>query len=280
MNNLQYKVFDWLRFPLIVGVVFIHCYGKPFNYDAIDFSNLSGIDFYNLLRVCISQVLTHICVPTFYFISGYLFFRGLEVWDYDKYVNKLKRRVRTLLVPFILWNTLFVLVSLHGVFRQEGWNGVLSFLSDNNYWHLYWDSNKWNLDRVNWLGGADISTSPCHFALWFLRDLMVVSVCSPLLYFIFKKIKTWSLVLLIICYISGIFIHVPGFSIMAFLYFGIGSYMKIFGYDPTMALYKFRYPIYVIAIGLLLVVTLLNGHNTKIGNLGADENFRGSLSQA
>lgn len=77
-SQLTYKVFDWLRFPLIVGVVFIHSFGTPFNYEALDINNLYGIDYYNLFRVSISKVLTHVCVPTFYFISGYLFFKGLE----------------------------------------------------------------------------------------------------------------------------------------------------------------------------------------------------------
>lgn len=93
MNALKetqqiYKVFDWLRFPLIVGVVFIHSFGTPFDYDALDFLNLSGIDRYNLFRVSISKVLTHVCVPTFYFISGFLFFKGLETWDVEKYKQK------------------------------------------------------------------------------------------------------------------------------------------------------------------------------------------------
>lgn len=44
-SDLQFRVFDWLRFPLIVGVVFIHCFGKPFEYEAWLYfnTNLYGI---------------------------------------------------------------------------------------------------------------------------------------------------------------------------------------------------------------------------------------------
>ena len=87
-TDLQYKVFDWLRFPLIVGVVLIHCFGKSFDYEALDFYHLSSMDCYNLFRVSISKVLTHICVPTFYFISSYLFFKGLETWNRDRWIQK------------------------------------------------------------------------------------------------------------------------------------------------------------------------------------------------
>lgn len=265
--ELQFKVFDWLRFPLIVGVVFIHAFGNAFDYDAIDFSNLSGMDFYNLFRVCISKVLMHICVPTFYFISGYLFFKGLEVWDGKKYLFKLKRRICSLLIPFLIWNTISILMALQGEYRQEGWIGIQNFISDNNYWHLYWDSNKWNLDRVNWLGGADFNTSPYLYQLWFLRDLMVVSICSPFLYYLFKKTNIIGLLLLSFCYISGIFMRIPGFSTMAFLFFGLGGYLKMNNIDPTKCTYRLRYIFYMLAVILLIVLTFLNGHDTKVGNL-------------
>lgn len=153
-TDLQFNVFDWLRFPLITGVVFIHCFGKPFDYGAIDFAHLSGMDFYNLFRVSISQVLTHVCVPAFYLISGYLFFIGLEEWTWNAYLNKLKKRSKSLLVPFLIWNTLCVLLAVFSMFRHEGLAGVQSFISDNGYWHLYWDCQQWNMDRTNLLGGG------------------------------------------------------------------------------------------------------------------------------
>jgi peptidoglycan/LPS O-acetylase OafA/YrhL len=153
-SELQYKVFDWLRFPLIVGVVFIHSFGQPFDFPAVDFGQLSGTDCYNLFRVSISKVLTHVCVPTFYLISGYLFFVGLEKWDNNIYIRKLKKRCKSLLAPFLIWNTIALVLPLLGAFRHDGWIGVQGFLQEHGYWHLYWDSNQWNLDRTNLLGGV------------------------------------------------------------------------------------------------------------------------------
>lgn len=150
-SNLQYKVFDWLRFPLIVGVVFIHCFGKPFDYGAINFMDLTSMDCYNLFRVSISHVASHVCVPLFFIISGYLFFKNM--WSGSVYLTKIKRRARTLLVPFLIWNTIAVLLSVFTSFRQGGLVGIQEFFSDNGYWHLYWDSHVWNVDRTNWLGG-------------------------------------------------------------------------------------------------------------------------------
>lgn len=169
-TDLQYKVFDWLRFPLIVGVVLIHCFGKPFDYEALDFNHLSNMDCYNLFRVSISKVLTHICVPTFYFISSYLFFKGLETWNRDRWIQKIRRRVKTLFIPFLIWNTIAILFALQSILRHEGWEGFQTFMANNDYLHLYWDCHEWNLDRTNWLGCVNSASSPYLIPLWFLRD--------------------------------------------------------------------------------------------------------------
>lgn len=265
--DIQYKVFEWLRFPLIVGVVFIHSFGKSFDYDALDLFHLSGMDCYNLLRVGISQVLTHICVPTFYFISGYLFFNGLEFWNNTIWIEKVKRRVKTLFVPFLIWNTISIIFSLQGLLRHEGWIGVHSFFIDNGYWHLYWDCNEWNLDRTDWLGGVNSASSPYLIPLWFLRDLMVVVLCSPFIFYFLKKLKVWMILLLFVSYVSGVFVKIPGFSTMAFFFFSLGAYMKTYNISPTELTYRYRYSIAVIAVFLCLFCTLKNGHNTKMGDL-------------
>lgn len=260
------KVFDWLRFPLIVGVVFIHCFGKPFDYEALDFTQLSGMDCYNLFRVSISRVLTHVCVPTFYLISGYLFFVGLEKWNNNVYLRKLKKRCKSLLVPYLIWNSITLMLPITNAFIHGGMEGVIHFLESHNYWHLYWDCKKWNLDRTNWLGGVNLSSSPYLVPLWFLRNLMVVVLCSPALYYIFKKLKGWGVLLLSVCYISGVFICIPGFSANAFLFFGAGAFFKMNNIDMTILTYKYRYILYTMAFILWGVCTYFNGHNTPEGN--------------
>ena len=219
-----------------------------------------------MFRVSISQVLTHVCVPTFYLISGYLFFIGLEKWNWKTYLNKIKKRSKTLLVPFLIWNTICLLLTVVGIFRHEGWIGVQSFFVDNDYGHLYWDCQAWNLDRTNLVGGANPSTGPYLVPLWFLRDLMVVCVCSPLLFFLFKYTKILGVALLTLCYTTGVFITIPGFTIMAFMFFGMGAFFRMNSIDSTKFTYNYRRSIYVVTAILWIVCTVLNGHNTKQGD--------------
>lgn len=266
-TDLQFKVFDWLRFPLIVGVVFIHCFGKSFDFDAIDFAHLSAMDCYNLFRVAVSRVMTHVCVPVFYLISGYLFFLRLEKWDNKVYLNKLKNRCKSLLIPFLIWNCFAIALSVIGTYRHDGLLGIHNFFVEKGYWHLYWDCNVWNLDRLNWIGGGASASGPYLAPLWFLRDLMVVCVFSPFFYFFFRKLKIYGVFILIACYISGVFINKPGFSAMAFLFFGAGAFFKMNYIDVSYLSYRYRYLIYSVASILGVACTMLNGHNTSVGNI-------------
>ncbi len=71
---LQSRTIDLLRFPMAVMVVFIHMNPVVVKWADADFSLISGNGLYNLLGILISNILTHMAVPTFFLISGFLFF--------------------------------------------------------------------------------------------------------------------------------------------------------------------------------------------------------------
>ena len=95
------EVISQLRLPLIVLVTFAHSYGgvAP-GYSLIG----SGWDSYEVLKLVVSQTLVKVVVPVFFMISGYLFFRNYTPADFLK---KLRTRLRSLLVPYLLWNAIF-----------------------------------------------------------------------------------------------------------------------------------------------------------------------------
>ena len=265
-DELKYKVFDWLRFPLIVFVVYIHSFGKPIDFYAIDFSNLTSIDCYNLFRISISHVLTHIAVPMFFFISGFLFFNKLQEWNRTVYFGKLRKRIKTLLVPFIIWNTIKILLKVQSMIRHDGLDSLWNFLEGNNYFALYWNCETWNLERTDWFGFLTPSSSPYLVPLWYLRDLMITMVLSPILYYLFKYARIGGLALLFFSYISLVGIKVPGFSTTALFFFGSGAYFNLNKIDPTQFTLKYKNYIYGLAIILWLIVARFDGHNTPIGN--------------
>ena len=111
-EQLQSKVISFLRFPLIVGVVLIHTqigtingimgdYNKPLMFDG-------NFPLYESIFYLCSQILARVAVPLFFMFSGFCFFNNHNDFTIETYVKKLKKRGRTLLVPYILWNILFV----------------------------------------------------------------------------------------------------------------------------------------------------------------------------
>jgi len=80
---------------LSVLVFWIHCSSFA-NYD----NNIACVQFGSFL---FASTINRIAVPLFFIISGALFYR-----DYTdaKYKDKLLRRVKSLAIPFIIWNIL------------------------------------------------------------------------------------------------------------------------------------------------------------------------------
>ncbi len=260
-----FEVIDWLRFPLVLLVVYIHSVGDEIKYDSIDFSHLSSFDLYNLLKVGISNVLAHIAVPIFFFISGFLFFRNIKEWDYSIYILKLKKRIKSLFLPFILWNSIAIFLILQGLIRTHGLDSAIDFLGDNHYLRLYWDCNMWEDYRCNWLGISTPMYGPYLPPLWYLRDLMVMSLFVPCFYCLFKYTKFWGLVILFFCYISGVGLNCPGFHTTSVFFFGAGAYISIKKIDFIKWLWRFRFVIIPIQVLLLFITIRFLGYHTRIG---------------
>lgn len=100
MSDKDSQVINLIRFPLAVMVVLIHCGSRSF------------VDGGEWFRTLVSDVLPAIAVPLFFVISGFLFFQGLEQWDWEKWKGKMRRRVKTLLIPYLIMGDLVHLLCL------------------------------------------------------------------------------------------------------------------------------------------------------------------------
>jgi surface polysaccharide O-acyltransferase-like enzyme len=166
-----------LRFPLIVGVVFIHNYATSVNiaHGSIGVTYTSAwIEF---VRAFISHGVAAVAVPLFFLMSGYLFFLGR--WSHEKYVSKLKRRFHTLLIPFLFWNIMTLAVFTVGesisktniYFANTDWPPVHSFSL---------------LNYINALFGIT-EKYPISGQFWFIRDLMALVMLAPVIHFFLDR---------------------------------------------------------------------------------------------
>ena len=267
--KLQSTTIDLLRFPMAIMVIFIHMNPNVINLIEADFSLISWRGIYNVVGILMSHVLTHIAVPTFFFISGFLFFINFQKWSWEGYKEKLNRRIKTLFIPYLLWNIVpFLLVALGMivgvVIKGNSIEGVQTLITDNN-WHIFYDCNEWATTRINWLGENLRKTGPYDLPLWFLRDLIFVTILTPIIYYIIKKLGLFIISILFVAYISRIWIQLPGFHIIAIFYFSTGAYCALNKINIIQFVDKYKLLFPPIFIILLVVTIIYDGENTVIG---------------
>lgn len=269
LEQWQSAIIDLLRFPLAIMVVFIHMNPNVINLIEADFSLLSGHGVYNVIGIVLSHVLTHIAVPTFYLISGFLFFINFQEWSWEGYRKKMKSRVKTLLIPYILWNItpiiLTILLIFGGVILKGNPVENIHLYISNISWHIFYDCHEWGTTRVNWLGEHLRMTGPYDLPLWFLRDLIVVSTLTPLIYYAIKKLKWYIIAMLFVAYISRIWTLLPGFHITAFFYFTTGAYLALNKVNIIQFVNKYKHFLIPTSAILLILSTIFDGANTVIG---------------
>lgn len=227
------RAINWLVFPLVVCIVFTNSYHGPAEQQMFEWSALTSTDIYNLLMLGLSRIAVNFAIPCLYVMFGYLFFAGVKKWNMNIYKSKLLRRVDTLLIPYLLWNIIAIVsmvagVALQGSAEGAGQGTLTQWLADNGgIGGLLWDGHLWATDTSNWTGWSMSVTGPADFPLWFMRDMMVLSIFSPLLYWAISRLNVWFVLALAACYVSGVAPESLKPHVMALFYFSFGAYLGI-----------------------------------------------------
>lgn len=176
------------RFPIILGPVMIHC---QTGFDSTPY------------RLFWGEMVGRITVPLFFIISGYLFFQKFD-GSIDAYKCKLKKRVSSLVIPYLLWNLLAFLF-YWGIGVAEGDDFLLSF----------------------WVVDYHSGHSPADGPLWFLRTLILLLPLTPVVYGLNKnRYFCWiSLVLYLLLFTNtGVFRQG---TIFGFACFNLGGFFAL-----------------------------------------------------
>ena len=269
-NELQSKVIDWLRFPLMVMVVMIHtslCRNVDYSLPITEMSVSAIVHYIFASGICFAAV------PTFFFISGFLFFSGLKEntppsWNY--YASKYKKRFKSLLIPFVIATLTFLLCHygleiIRALHSGGSMPSIVDILNKHGWLRIFWDNNRIaeasQAPRTNIIGMTMHSNFPMLSPMWFLRDLIVVVLLSPLVYWIVTKTKKVGLCIMGILYVLNIWIPLEGFSALAFFFFSFGAYMRINKLNVLDEFQKFKYPCYFIALAALLMMLVAHSYN-------------------
>ena len=220
-NNCFYQrlsaAITWLRFPLIFLIILLHCYSVV----KLDGSRVSFFKATYPFSLWLGET----GVPGFFFISGYLFYLSKK-----SYSKKLKTRIHTLLIPYLLWNA--ILLSLYLVAYAAGYPQTINYKSITEYGlidyiRLFWDRGSY--DNGNFV--------PLLCPFWYIRNLLIMSILSPLLYYIVKYGR--GLFILIVCLWWMMTYH-NAFIPQTLFFFSLGAYFSIMDVNPLEVVVKYR----------------------------------------
>lgn len=156
------------------------------------------------------KVITHmteVAVPTFFLISGFLYFSNFD--SLNDYITKIRRRIRSIVVPYFIWS-------------------FLNWLYFAVATHIPAISAKMNMEPVHLDPKSiirDIAMSN-YAPLWFLRVLFCLCILGIVLNAVLSCKKT-TLVVIFILVLWNVFTGYAYHSIIAWLPFFIaGGYLK------------------------------------------------------
>lgn len=256
------QVISWLRLPLIMLVVLNHTHLLQVVVDGVSVGFNSPL--FRRIYLLFSENFARLAVPLFFLFSGWLFFREGEAFDRGLCLKKLRRRLTTLLLPYLLWNLITLLLT--GLGEQ-----LFSSLTSGRHTPLVEQS------PVAWIQSLWITPestySPACAPLWYVRDLMVTLCFAWPIACLLRRLKGWLPLLL-----GLLWVFIPyrytlwyGASLPAFFFFTLGSWCALCGHDfVEFALRRWRYALvlYLAALVPILYYCSKGGLLYPIYNLG------------
>jgi fucose 4-O-acetylase-like acetyltransferase len=184
MDQFLSQKFKFFSFLSMVLLVFVHGYDLNNRY-LLPFSLVSEtLTINTFLQYFLANGIFRFRIPMLFIISGYLF----AMRDEKPFGERTRKRVRTLLVPYLVWSAIGILVTL--LFEQ--WQLTREAVQEANL--------------VPWIGKPIAAYSagelaqqwimaPVPFQLWFIRCLLVYNLMYPWLKTAVLKIpKTYFIV--------------------------------------------------------------------------------------
>ena len=265
------ELISFVRFPLAISVVMGHCFFriKGWQYDKLaeqGFGSNVVMEFILSTRNIFLFVVT-----LFFLISGYLFFLHLEEWNSNGWLRKMKRRLWTLFIPYVLWNTLYILYNIgpeiwECLIQGKPWTVVKAWVDDHGGWiGLYWNARSIGAGQVDIWGHPAHTTVPILLPFYFIRDLIVVDLFTPLFHFLLRsrdgKVSPYAIVtmaLLAFLYCTQTSFIIPGFTAEAFFFFGWGAFLSLNRFELSDVFYARRWSFAIVTL-ILYIAMICNG---------------------
>lgn len=206
----------WFTFFFSLLVIWVH------SYNAVLFLGNNKVAYKtDWLERFLGEDVAQIAVPGFFLISSYLFFRNFTM---ARLREKWKSRIKSILIPYIVWNLLYYLGYVIGsripVITEVIGKGTVPF-------HLP--------------AAADaVIHYTYNYVFWYLNQLIFLILLAPLIYFIIKQ-KAAGVICLILLFTAIYFgASLPAINLDALLYYSAGAYGAVHGRQAVEGLWTWK----------------------------------------
>lgn len=193
----------WFSFGFSLLVVWVHSYNAE-----LFLGKTAAMAAVYRAEHWIGDGIGQIAVPGFFMISGYLFYRD---FDWGKLRSKWSRRIRSVLVPFILWNSIYYLGYVIG--SRLPWmtdvvgKGVVPF-------NLY--------------AAVDaVIHYTYNYVFWYLYQLILLILLAPLLYPVLRRKWSRTVFLAALWVLIGLGGSLPLINADALIYYGTAASLAL-----------------------------------------------------
>jgi surface polysaccharide O-acyltransferase-like enzyme len=210
------QVINFSRISLIVGLVFLHYESYPNSrispFRGMDTEHFQVATFVN------SFVLFFFfsVVPLLSMVSGWLFF-SFTSDARDQLLSRMGKRFKSLYIPLVLWNLLYLAI-LWSVFAVNSHSPILEGINVNF-------ETAGPVDYFNAVFG--VTHHPVGFQFWFVRDLFVTVLVSPLLWIMLTRAPLLGAVALGLVWLSGFDLWIF-FRTDVVFFFYLGGFLRLY----------------------------------------------------
>ena len=211
MLSREKNKISYCHFILSVLVILIHSINNETKFEEF-FSIEKGIGQF--------------AVPLFFMISGFLFFRNASTINDVK--NKIRKRVDTLLIPYLIWNLIYYALYM---LRNPGTGLDIAMILDAAFNYTY------------------------NPAFWFIFQLILLVIISPILFYILRENKYIVLFFILISISVICEFDLPYINEDAIIYYFSGAvFSKLYNKNKVSFISKKNFVFALIAFVILFIL--------------------------